>query len=341
MKIDDGDEYERLLGSLLEDQRVAPILLQDGRPKTVHQCVRALYHWCGLPSTDGETLGKLDDMAKTIGRMGLVQRSNVVRLDVLLGVQILNNRYGVTKDMRDRVSTREGEDDDALRRYLTWEGTAPDCWKLEAALFKVLRRLPQWQEMRLSITSRLLPRTKWVQAIVDVVDAGLSVLFNKSGWILELGAWEVSCSLENSVLMLALNLPGHEESLIAAYARTFPILAARWKVTFANASFADELFQATISLWQTTLKELDIRSGYKKHHVKMLAYIFCMLSPIGQENEDIRGGRNKLKKQRVKKHAQHGKGKAKKRPHDDIIGDILKDFIEEAGPILEATYGKA
>ncbi|KAG4427336.1 hypothetical protein IFR05_017182 [Cadophora sp. M221] len=127
-------EYERLLGALLEDPRVAPVLLQNGRPTTVSQCVQALQNWCGLPFKDGETLGNFDDMAKMTRRIEIVQRSNAVREKELLGVQIAANRYGITKDMRDRLAAREGEDGDALRRYLIWEATTPNCLKLEAAL---------------------------------------------------------------------------------------------------------------------------------------------------------------------------------------------------------------
>jgi hypothetical protein len=84
---DDEDEYERLVGALLQDPRVAPFLLQNGRPTTVEQCVEALHQWCGLPRADGKTLGDLDDLAeKATQTMKPVQRSIAAWKDVLLGV---------------------------------------------------------------------------------------------------------------------------------------------------------------------------------------------------------------------------------------------------------------
>ena len=336
---DNAYEYERLLGALLEDPRVAPVLLQNGRPTTVPQCIRALHQWCGLPSPDAKTLGNPDIMAKTTERMKIVQRSNAVRQEVLLGVQIVTNRYGVTKDMRDRLSAREGEDDDALRRYLIWEATTPNCLKLEAALFRALRKVPQWQELRLSISSRRLPRSEWAQAIINVIDAGLHVLFTKTNRECAVEYWEISCSLENAILKLALKLPGHEESLRAAYAETFPTLAAQWKDSLAQ-SFADELLQATMPRWQTTFNKFDIESVYKNPHVEMLAHILCMLPSNVDGLEENSKGQDKGKNKRRAKKPAPQKKKQEEKPQGDIIGDILKNFMEAARPVLEEMYGK-
>jgi hypothetical protein len=72
--------------------------------------------------------------------------------------------------MRDRLSPIE--DDNTVRRYLNWEASTPSCLKLEAALFKALRYLPQWQEMRLSALREHLAWTKWLQAVTNVINAG-------------------------------------------------------------------------------------------------------------------------------------------------------------------------
>lgn len=330
MRTDNYAEYERLIGALLEDPRVAPVLLQNGRPRTVSQCVQALSKWCGLQSTDGETLEDLDDMAtKPIRGMEVVQGSLAKRQQNYIGKQIADNYYGFTKPMRDRVSAREGEDDDALRRFLIWEGTTLDFVKLEHALFNTIRKLPQWGEMRLTTSSRRLPTMPWVQAIKSVVGAGLKIMFDKSGWEKMYMEWAISPSLENAILKLALELPGYKESLEAAYAEVFPSLLALWKELFEQHSFAEELLQVTVPMWQKTVKEFDIKSVYRSTFVKKLAYILCMMPPkVNGIEESIKG----KKKNRKQKWAET--------PQGDVIGDISEGFLKEARPILEELYGK-
>ena len=99
---DDEYEYERLMGALLEDSRVTPFLLQDRWPTTVRQCVQALQQWCCLPSMDGETVVNM------IQRMELVERSNAVRQQVLLGEQIPTESFNGCRRGRGRTMTPSG-----------------------------------------------------------------------------------------------------------------------------------------------------------------------------------------------------------------------------------------
>lgn len=119
--IGDKDNYnERLLGALIEDPRVAPFMLRGKRPKTAAECIQALRQWCHVPTTDGETLGRPDDLAaKADQRQELIVHGVCARSTCLLCEDIKGNGHRLTKGMRTRVSAREGTDDDALRRYLT------------------------------------------------------------------------------------------------------------------------------------------------------------------------------------------------------------------------------
>ena len=117
----DEDDYERLLGALMEDPRVARLLLQHGRPKTAQECDRALAQWCLIPPADGEMSELIGPsaMSSTIDRtMKFVTKRTHMQMEDLLSMQISNNNYGFTKEMRKRLPQSKKEDGDALRRYL-------------------------------------------------------------------------------------------------------------------------------------------------------------------------------------------------------------------------------
>lgn len=321
----------------MEDPRVAPFLLQDGRPTRSQQCNQSLARWCSVSLADDETSELLDHSAKisALSRMTEVVDKRCQRwLKGFLSAEITVNEYGLTKGMRRRLPVRKGEDDDTLRRYLIWEASTPSCVKLEAALFKALRNLPQWEEMRLSALRKNLEGPKWTKAVIKVIDAGLHALFNRSNWKMAVGSWKMSPSSHHAILKLALKLPGHEESLKAAFAETFPTVATQWQ-----GSFADELLEATMLGWQTTFDEFDIESLSGSYLTQAVACIACMLPPKVDENKENNQGRNKRKDKRRNKKLPPQNQVEEEKPRSDVVGDILKDFMEEARPILEATYG--
>jgi hypothetical protein len=144
----DANDYERLLGALMQDARVAPALLWQGRPTNVSQCIEALRQWCFIVTKDGETQEMPDSLTETeYPNQALLSRTLNVRKLPLLSREIAESGYGFDKSMRIRVSKERGKRDDkaddALRRYLLWELSPPDCSKLEDALFGALQKLPQ------------------------------------------------------------------------------------------------------------------------------------------------------------------------------------------------------
>ncbi|KAF5973464.1 hypothetical protein FBULB1_8289 [Fusarium bulbicola] len=115
---DDDDDGETLLGALLEDSRVTPFLLQDGRPQTVQKCIMALQSWCHIPTKDGVTLSA---MPGPISRTKEEAEQTVVRscqqrtkIDPL-SREILESRHeGLHIDMRARLREwGDGADDDS------------------------------------------------------------------------------------------------------------------------------------------------------------------------------------------------------------------------------------
>ena len=143
-----SSEYEGLVGALLEDQRVAPHLLMNGRPRTVSECITALRHWCHLPTLDGDRLSN-GDAGLTREHAEAIENSSVVRNTSLLHEDIAQNGFCVTKKMYNRLPADERKksfaDDTTLLRYLNWEMSAPSCLKLESALFKAIQNTSEWE----------------------------------------------------------------------------------------------------------------------------------------------------------------------------------------------------
>ncbi|KAH7113088.1 hypothetical protein EDB81DRAFT_826685 [Dactylonectria macrodidyma] len=336
------DQYERLLGALMKDTRVTRAMLMSGRPTTVPDCIRALQKWCYMPTEDGETLGRHNVTAKSPTRWeDSILRSIQARKVNLLSTDIMRSNYGLTEDIRKRLSARKGEDGDALRRYLIWEASAPNCLKLEAALFNAIRKLPEWGEMLAASVLRSLShphryRIMWLEAVRNVIDNGLHTLFNRLKFSMAFGKFELSYSLQIAILKLALKVPGHEESLKAAFTDAFPSLVVRAKW---QGSFADELLQATMQRLGETFKTFKIESLSRNFHVETWAYIYCLLPPNKDRNKEENKRRNTGEnKGRKKKHTPQCE---EQKPRSEVVGDLLKDFLEEAGPILEEAYGKS
>lgn len=312
---DNIDEYEHLIGALMEDPRVAPSMLMSGRPKTVPQCVEALQKWCCLATKDGETLRARDIFSKNlVQNTKLLRRSHSVRNLTLLARDIRDNKYGLTKDMGKRLcATEESDDGAALRRYLIWEMKVPNCLELEAALFKALYKLPQWGEMlAYSIHQSLVSQSRWPNAVYAVIEKGVHALL-RTRIVLK-----PSSSLRVAIVTLALRLPNHQEALKAAYADTFPSFERK-----SPGSFADDLFKETEQELERIFKDLKIQDLAQDHDVKALACIFCLLPP------DV--DTNKVSMNR----SQRGKKR-----QSELLRGILESFMAEARPILKLAYGR-
>jgi hypothetical protein len=65
--------YERFLGALMEDPRVVPFLLQNGRPTTPQQCNQMLAKWCFIPSADDEKSDLLKYSAESSTRSRMTE----------------------------------------------------------------------------------------------------------------------------------------------------------------------------------------------------------------------------------------------------------------------------
>lgn len=64
---------------------------------------------------------------------------------------MVNNRYAVTSTMYENLKkwNNGAVDDNTLKQYLNWEMDAPNCLKLEMALFKVAESKTEWQKLRM------------------------------------------------------------------------------------------------------------------------------------------------------------------------------------------------
>ena len=172
-----------------------------------------------------------------------------------------------------------------------------------------------------------LVKTKWQQAVGDLITAGLTALLekNEKEWS---GPWLLSSSTVNAILKLALKLSGAQESLKAAFAETFPAFAAQWP-----SSFADELLQKTMPGLQEMFVKFDIETLSRSFLIESTAGIRCMVPPKVNKDKKENQRRNK------RKNTSQNKEQEEEKPQSDVVGDILKDFMKEARPILVATYG--
>ncbi|KAH8745802.1 hypothetical protein F5883DRAFT_622864 [Diaporthe sp. PMI_573] len=207
-----SSEYEGLVGALLEDQRVAPHLLMNGRPRTVSECITALRHWCHLPTLDGDTLSD-GDAGLTRKHTEAIENSSVVRNTSLLHEDIAQNGFCVTKKMYDRLPADERKksftDDTTLLRYLNWEMSAPSCLKLESALFKAIQTTSEWDELRVAaLLSVVQHQSGWQKALLNVVTGGLETLSELQRSPGACGVIVLDQSLEIAALEAALRVPG-------------------------------------------------------------------------------------------------------------------------------------
>ncbi|KAF4460797.1 hypothetical protein FALBO_12417 [Fusarium albosuccineum] len=100
--IETGDDDESLVGSLLEDRRIAPLLLQDGQPQSASECIIALRKWCHVPPSHGETVEWIDNRfspAKSLH--GLL--NEIVPQEGITGVQgpFLERRHVLERAIHD------------------------------------------------------------------------------------------------------------------------------------------------------------------------------------------------------------------------------------------------
>ncbi|PCD21884.1 hypothetical protein AU210_015687 [Fusarium oxysporum f. sp. radicis-cucumerinum] len=330
-----NDEYEHLLGGLMTDSRIAPLLLRGGRPTTVSECVQALQNWCVMVEDSDATVSSVDFEERLIKRRELVTKSIQGRISDLLGIRIAECQYGLPHDIRARVSAREGNDDEALQRYLVWETSAPNCLKLEHALSKTLRELPEWKDrlaaavqMRLSASESY---NEWRKKIIAVIDHGLHALAkNKPKILVGFVKYEIPRSFEICILKLALKAPGHEESLKALFTDTFRPFA------ILSSSYADELFDMTMQGWLEIFNTFEIESLSREFLVEQTARLFC-LQQLSQ-GTDHRQRKKKIKTPRKANDKLQDKDR---KSQSEVIGGLLKAFLEEARSVLEEVYGKS
>ncbi|KAG4269117.1 hypothetical protein FPRO04_12240 [Fusarium proliferatum] len=329
------DEYEHLLGGLMTDSRIAPLLLRGRRPTTVSECVQAQQNWCVMVEDSDVTVSSIDFEERLIKRRELVTKSIQGRISNLLGVRIAECQYGLTRDIRARVSAREGNEDEALQRYLIWETSAPNCLKLEHALSNALRERPEWKDklaaavqMRLSASESF---DKWRKKIIAVIDHGLHALVkNKPKMQVGFVKYEIPRSFEICILKLALKAPGCEESLKALFADTFKPFA------ILSSSYADELFDVTMEGWLEIFNTFEIESLSREFLVEQAARLFC-LQQLSQGTDH----RQKKKKNKTQRKANNNLRDKDRKSQSEVIGGLLKAFLEEARPVLEEVYGKS
>jgi hypothetical protein len=327
----DADEDERLLGALLEDKRVAPLLLRDGRPKRVQDCITALQNWCHIPTTDGEavSLGKMSNrwIEKKQQRQNVVQRSCGVRMTSYLSQEIFEKRhFGLHIDMKARLSQWGFKefDDSTLMHYLIWEMDIPNCLKLEQALCTALQKSPAWIDMWVhSVLAELRKDGRWRKEISDNCNRGLrAVLKSKHNkdTTFTLGTIKISM-LEPAIIMLVLAFPQGNESLKAALASAIQGVVG-WQV-----SWNDELFKETLPGWKMISQVFRIEQLSEEDHVKGMSCIRCWMPP-----DHLGEGRRPKEKKVIKQH--------RSRQRNEDIGDMIRNFMNESRPILEQAYGK-
>jgi hypothetical protein len=316
--INDDNDDKRLIGVLLEDQRIAPYLLQDGRPKTVSQCIKALRNWCHLPTLDGRTLDdkyiRQLETSERLKGMSVVESISSARSmkSTYMYERIMNNNHRVTQDMYLYMSARlpVGErrngltDPTLLRRYLIWEMDPPSCFELEATLFKAVQITPEWEELRAASLLRLISKkSKWRSEVAIVIREALEAKLSR-------GCFVVNDPLQIALLKTALKVSGYEESLKAAL-----ISAVQCTPGWLD-SFADCLLESTMPKWRKLFCTIEIERLSRSLHVISGA---CMeyLVPMNGERK------NKTKTQ------------------NQVVGELFGSFMADARPILEKAYGES
>ncbi|RYC78981.1 hypothetical protein BFJ63_vAg18141 [Fusarium oxysporum f. sp. narcissi] len=281
------------------------------------------------------TVSSVDFEERLIKRRELVTKSIQGRISDLLGIRIAECQYGLTRDIRARVSAREGNDDKALQRYLIWETGAPNCLKLEHALSKTLRELPEWKDrlaaavqMRISASESY---NEWRKKIIAVIDHGLHALAkNKPKMRVGFVKYEIPRSFEICILKLALKAPGHEESLKALFTDTFR------PFEILSSSYADELFDMIMEGWLEVFNTFEIESLSREFLVEQTARLFC-LQQLSQGTDH----RQKKKKNKTPRKANNKLQDKDRKSQSEVIGGLLKAFLEEARSVLEEVYGKS
>ncbi|KAF6784883.1 hypothetical protein CSOJ01_15681 [Colletotrichum sojae] len=321
------DDDERLLKALLEDSRVAPLLLKNGRPQTVLECITALQDWCFVSTNDGETISLSSaPNTETESRQKMVERSCLRRRTSLLSQEIMDTRHmGLHIDIRTRLCERgdKADVDAALERYLIRETTAPNCLQLEQALCTTLQKLPVWADICVqNVLTKLHSNEKWQKAILENFDHGIHAVCNKNATSPAYGTIKLSL-LEPAIIRAALGVPGYNDSLKSALAGAIAG-AVGWK-----ASWNEELFQETMPGWKNIFQAFKIKELSEEHDIQVDTCIMCLM-PLDLE----KGRRPKNKKARKLLQQQRS------RQWSEAVGAIFKNFMNEARPVFEQAYGK-
>lgn len=308
-------DYEHLIGNLLNDVRVTQQMLGNGRPRTVSQCIKALREWCNMPTRNGETREELEgwDASLIRERGRILQNSNQVRDSELLYAQIAGNNFRVTKDMHNLIAARKGKyvptNSTALMCYLNWEMSPPSCLDLEVALFQAVRGKPEWGKLHMAALLSAVQHTPgWLEALRDALCAGLRSLpelQNSSGTMLAFGQ-----SFQVAILKAGLKKSGWETSLKGAIVSVVQRLPG-WQDTFA-----DRLVKTTMPKWDLIFTKFKIDALSRSLAVQSFACIDYLLPA---DTEWHKGGRKN---------------------RNDVVGEILRDFLAKARPTLEGAYGK-
>ncbi|KAK3366460.1 hypothetical protein B0H63DRAFT_90737 [Podospora didyma] len=305
-----GGDDERLVGALLEDPRIALFMLQDGRPKSVSDCITALRNWCHVQTSNGETIDRNRSWSPVHKRP---EYSFKVRQSDLWCEQIINNGYAITNTMYgDLKKWNNGPaDGDTLRSYLIFEMNAPSCLELEGAFFRAVSSRPGWQELcRDAVLQKLSQEDQWRRKVrslvVDVLDTTPALQENSNSCIVNI------TKLETAVTEAALKVSGYQNSFKEAFT-SFGQTLVDWQ-----DSVVDKLVRGAWELSNSSNIEGIVRSPT----TRAVAAIRYMLPVDDDNNKDTR------QKEEV--------SETRKR----VIRQLLVDFMKEARPILEKIYGR-
>ncbi|KAF4461402.1 hypothetical protein FALBO_11804 [Fusarium albosuccineum] len=211
-----GTDDQPLIGSLLKDSRVEPLLLQCGRPQSVSECITALRDWCHVPTSNGETLDP-PESGRT-SRIPMVERTQqcaAARQGQLWCDKVISDGCAVTSTTYGHLKkwNNGSVDDSTLKDYINWELNPPSCLELESALFKVVGSTPGWNNLRRDAVLReLQEKNQWHTRVLGGTRAALR-LRGESPDTSHAFVVKDSMALETAAVEAALKLAGYKASL--------------------------------------------------------------------------------------------------------------------------------
>ncbi|KAF6826188.1 hypothetical protein CMUS01_09555 [Colletotrichum musicola] len=295
--------YRRLLRALLDDRRVAPVLLEAGRPQTVRECIKPLNSWCHVPTEDGETRSPL--LAQRTERNNkVILRSCQTRRDRHVCQLVYEAQHdGLHVDTRARPRGWEdgAEDDAALARDLAWEAATPDCLRLEQALRATLQELPATDESR----------KQWHEAIRDNCRAKHPHFsLDTSELVL----------LEPAIVRLVLVSSGCDASLRSALARD-NLRDDRCKLPWPAPLVRD-----TLPGWKEIAQSFKVKELFEDHDLQVKACLRCLF-PLAVPDKASKKEDQALRQERSRERAE-------------FVDRTFKSFMDKARPVFEQAYGK-